>query len=92
MLTEDERAALYRPASASVKRVRWTPMDAVLLDELAALLDGVDTYVHVVVDEAQDLSADAVPGGGAALPARVDHRAGRPGAGHHARGRRATGQ
>jgi DNA helicase IV len=28
----------------------------VLLDELAGLLDGVDTFVHVVVDEAQDLS------------------------------------
>ena len=55
-LTDAERASLHRPAAASVKRVRWTPMDAVLLDELAALLDGVDTYVHVVVDEAQDLS------------------------------------
>ena len=28
-----------------------------LLDELAGLLDGTATYVHVVVDEAQDLSA-----------------------------------
>jgi DNA helicase IV len=55
-LTEAERLALHRPAPASVKRVRWTPMDAVLLDEVGALLDGVDTYVHVVVDEAQDLS------------------------------------
>jgi DNA helicase IV len=29
----------------------------VLLDELAGLIDGNDTYVHAVVDEAQDLSA-----------------------------------
>jgi DNA helicase IV len=29
----------------------------VLLDELAGLIDGVDTFVHVVLDEAQDLSA-----------------------------------
>ncbi len=28
-----------------------------LLDELAGLIDGTDTYVHAVVDEAQDLSA-----------------------------------
>jgi DNA helicase IV len=55
-LAEEERAALQRPAPASVKRARWTAMDHVLLDELGALLDGVSTYVHVVVDEAQDLS------------------------------------
>jgi DNA helicase IV len=56
MLSEDERAALFRPPAASPKRVRWTSADAVLLDELGWLLDGVATYVHVVVDEAQDLS------------------------------------
>ncbi len=56
-LSEDERAALHRAPAASPKRVRWTPADAVLLDELSWLLDGVATYVHVVVDEAQDLSA-----------------------------------
>jgi DNA helicase IV len=55
-LTADERAALHRPAPSSVKRVRWTAMDYVLLDELNALLEGAPTYVHVVVDEAQDLS------------------------------------
>jgi DNA helicase IV len=51
-LTDDERALLHRPTRA----MRWTPADAVLLDELAALIDGVPSYVHVVVDEAQDLS------------------------------------
>jgi DNA helicase IV len=55
-LTPDERAALHRAAPASAKRVRWTEADTVLLDELTALVDGVPTYVHVVVDEAQDLS------------------------------------
>ena len=65
-LTADERAALYRPGPALTGderaarhrpgRQRWTAADAVLIDELAALLDGVDSYVHVVVDEAQDLS------------------------------------
>ena len=51
-LTDDERALLARPA----RTPRWTPADAVLVDELAALLDGAPSYVHVVVDEAQDLS------------------------------------
>ncbi len=52
ILSDDERALLAR----RTKTVRWTSADAVLLDELAALLDGVPSYVHVVVDEAQDLS------------------------------------
>jgi DNA helicase IV len=56
-LTDDERAALMRPAPRSVKSIKWTPADTVLLDELDALLRGTDTYVHAVVDEAQDLSA-----------------------------------
>jgi len=51
-LTDGERELLARPARAP----RWTPADAVLIDELAALLDGAPSYVHVVVDEAQDLS------------------------------------
>ena len=51
-LTDGERELLTRPA----RTPRWTPADAVLVDELAALLDGAPSYVHVVVDEAQDLS------------------------------------
>jgi hypothetical protein len=57
MLTEEERALLVRPAPRSLKSVRWTEADAVLLDELRGLLEPGETYVHVVVDEAQDLSA-----------------------------------
>jgi DNA helicase IV len=56
-LSDDERAALHRPSPKSVKSIRWTPADAVLLDELHALLHGTETFVHAVVDEAQDLSA-----------------------------------
>jgi Superfamily I DNA and RNA helicases len=52
-LDPDELDALHRPA---IRRPRWTPADTVLLDELAAIIDGTDTYVHAVVDEAQDLS------------------------------------
>jgi DNA helicase IV len=51
VLTADERAALARPG-----RQAWTAADTVLLDELTSLIDGTDSYVHVVVDEAQDLS------------------------------------
>jgi DNA helicase IV len=55
-LSDAERAALHRPAPAAVKSVRWTPADSVLLDELDAILHGTETFVHAVVDEAQDLS------------------------------------
>ncbi len=56
-LSDDARAALFRAAPKSVRTIRWTPADVVLLDELDALINGTDTFVHVVVDEAQDLSA-----------------------------------
>ncbi len=40
-----------------MRSIRWTAADLVLLDELAGLIEGGDSFVHVVVDEAQDLSA-----------------------------------
>ncbi|MDT4995975.1 MAG: hypothetical protein QOD45_43, partial [Pseudonocardiales bacterium] len=57
VLENAERALLARTAEGSGRRTRWTRADAVLLDELAGLIDGTATFVHVVVDEAQDLSA-----------------------------------
>ncbi|HWG60077.1 MAG TPA: ATP-binding domain-containing protein [Streptosporangiaceae bacterium] len=39
------------PASA-----RWTPADAVLIDEASDLIERTPSLAHVVVDEAQDLS------------------------------------
>jgi DNA helicase IV len=57
-LTDAERALLAWPgAPRSVRAARWTAADAVLIDELVGILDGVSSYVHIVVDEAQDLSA-----------------------------------
>jgi DNA helicase IV len=56
VLDEAECAALYRAAPRTAKSAKWTPADVVLLDELDALLHGTDTFVHAVVDEAQDLS------------------------------------
>ena len=56
-LTDAERSLLARPAARSVRATPWTPADAILLDELAGLIEPPETYVHAVVDEAQDLSA-----------------------------------
>ena len=58
-LSEDELAMLGWPQPARPVPPRQAPFsaaDLVLLDELAGLITGVDGFVHVVVDEAQDLS------------------------------------
>ena len=57
LLTDAERATLGRPAPRSIRTMRWTAADATLLDELVGLIAGSESFVHVVVDEAQDLSA-----------------------------------
>ncbi|MFG2710246.1 HelD family protein [Streptomyces goshikiensis] len=53
-LTDDERARLWRSPGAP-----WTDADVPLLDEAASLVDGPPEQVfgHVVVDEAQELTA-----------------------------------
>ena len=52
-LTDREQGLLTGTAG----RTRgWTPADAALIDELDGLVTGCAGYVHVVVDEAQDLS------------------------------------
>jgi DNA helicase IV len=57
LLDGEERAALFRTPVRSARSGAWTPADVVLLDELDGILNGTTTYVHAVVDEAQDLSA-----------------------------------
>ncbi|MFE7272585.1 HelD family protein [Streptomyces sp. NPDC057623] len=54
LLTDDERAGLLREPDAP-----WTDADVALLDEAASLIEGPPerTYGHVVVDEAQELTA-----------------------------------
>ncbi|OKJ60317.1 AAA family ATPase [Streptomyces sp. CB02009] len=56
-LTAAERTAIRwdRPPR-SYRSARWTAADLVLLDELAGLIERPESYGHVVVDEAQDLS------------------------------------
>jgi hypothetical protein len=57
ILTDDEQAMLHWPSPPrSVRRAPWTAADAVLVDEVAGLLERTAGFGHVVVDEAQDLS------------------------------------
>jgi DNA helicase IV len=57
ILTDDEQHRLAWPRPPRTARAaRWSPADAVLLDEAAGLIERLPSFGHVVVDEAQDLS------------------------------------
>lgn len=56
-LTADEVQLLRRAPAPKVSEQKWTREDLVLLDQAGAEISGdPDTYRHIVVDEAQDLS------------------------------------
>ncbi|HET6532931.1 MAG TPA: AAA family ATPase [Actinoplanes sp.] len=58
ILTPDEQAAIrWARPPRSVKAARFTAADLALLDEAAGLIERETSFGHVVVDEAQDLSA-----------------------------------
>ncbi len=58
IFSEAEQALLRRKNARSVKEESWTRPDIGLLDEAQFLIAGIPrTFGHVVVDEAQDLSA-----------------------------------
>ena len=58
VLDRGEQALLVRRNTARAADERWTRADLALLDEAEALTTGTPvTYGHVVVDEAQDLTA-----------------------------------
>src|SRR6266536_123430 len=58
ILTEPEQSAIrWAKPPRSVRTARWSAADAVLIDEAAGLIDRLSCYGHVVLDEAQDLSA-----------------------------------
>nr|MBA2641268.1 AAA family ATPase [Nocardioidaceae bacterium] len=57
VLDDDERRLLAWPTRPrSPGAARWTLADAVLVDEVADLVERVPSLGHVVLDEAQDLS------------------------------------
>ncbi|MFF4384690.1 HelD family protein [Kitasatospora sp. NPDC001547] len=53
---EEQRAVLWPKPGRSVRTARWTPADAVLVDEATDLVQRTPSLGHVVLDEAQDLS------------------------------------
>jgi DNA helicase IV len=58
ILDPNEQALILRKGARRLDDEPWTVAELVLVDEAEALLNGVArTYGHVVVDEAQDLSA-----------------------------------
>lgn len=59
VLTSEEQKLLARKQIAKLASETWTESDVPLLDELSFILSGrpKDSYAHIVVDEAQDLSA-----------------------------------
>ena len=69
VMSESEALALYRERSATVDDVRWALSDVALLDDVRDVLgprpgkggkidelDEIRTYVHIVIDEVQDLT------------------------------------
>jgi DNA helicase IV len=58
ILSSSEQALLHRSVPAAVSAQRWSRAELALLDEADEIIGGVPrTFAHVVVDEAQDLSA-----------------------------------
>ncbi len=65
LLSSEEAALLQRPSAKKIGDEQWTEADLALLDEANALTSGVGRrYGHVVIDEAQDLSAMALRAAG----------------------------
>lgn len=58
LLTDAEQRVVVRKAARKLGDETWTAAEAVLVDECRGRVEGVArTYGHVVVDEAQDLTA-----------------------------------
>ncbi|CUR59597.1 putative ATP-dependent DNA helicase [metagenome] len=54
---DEQRLLLWARPPRSAGTARWTLADAVLIDEAADLVERTGSVAHLVVDEAQDLSA-----------------------------------
>jgi DNA helicase IV len=53
---EEQELLVWATAPRSARTARWSAADTVLIDEIAGLLARPESYGHVVLDEAQDLS------------------------------------
>ncbi|QKV94333.1 AAA family ATPase [Streptomyces sp. NA02950] len=53
---DELKAVLWARPARGVKSAKWSPADAVLIDEAADLIERTHSLGHVVLDEAQDLS------------------------------------
>ncbi|WP_173083586.1 HelD family protein [Phytohabitans rumicis] len=56
LLTEAEQAVIAWLRPRRARSARWTAADAVLIDEVAGLVEHAPGFGHIIVDEAQDLS------------------------------------
>jgi DNA helicase IV len=56
LTTVEQRMLLWDKPPRSKGSARWSPADAVLLDELSDILERTPSLGHVMLDEAQDLS------------------------------------
>ncbi|MBE3013626.1 AAA family ATPase [Microbispora sp. NEAU-D428] len=54
---EEQQLIVWRKPYKSHRSAKWTSADAALLDELGDLIERTPSQGHLVVDEAQDLSA-----------------------------------
>ncbi|MGX1914070.1 HelD family protein [Streptomyces phaeochromogenes] len=53
---DEQKALLWARPPRSWKSARWSAADLVLLDEVTGLIEHPESYGHLVIDEAQDLS------------------------------------
>ncbi|MCK8681642.1 HelD family protein [Streptomyces lichenis] len=53
---EEQKAVLWEKPPRSARAAKWSAADAVLVDEVADLVERTHSLGHVVLDEAQDLS------------------------------------
>lgn len=54
---QEQESLLWQKAPRSAKAVKWSLADLVLVDEVADLLHRTPSLGHLIIDEAQDLSA-----------------------------------
>lgn len=54
---DEQRSIAWTAPPKTLRGARWSAADLVLLDELHAIMERTTSFGHIIVDEAQDLSA-----------------------------------